>query len=83
MLQNYCARKTVNTRNFCYGLLSYLSNRTQYLRINLLISFIASVLFGFPQGSVLGPLLFILYTSALLAIASRHGIQIRLYADDT
>jgi hypothetical protein len=63
--------------------LSYLSNRTQYVRINRLISSIASVLFGVPQGSVLGPLLFILYTSALSAIASRHGIEIHLYADDT
>jgi len=63
--------------------LSYLSNRTQYVRINLLISSIASVFFGVPQGSVLGPLLFILYTSALSAIASRHGIEIHLYADDT
>src|SRR5688572_1634079 len=63
--------------------LSYLSNRTQHVRINFLISSIASVLFGVPQGSVLGPLLFILYTSALSAIASRHGIEIHLYADDT
>jgi len=62
---------------------SYLSNRTQRVRINLLTSHIAAVLFGVPQGSVLGPLLFILYTSALSAIASRHGIEIHLYADDT
>ena len=68
---------------FLNWFLSYLSNRTQYVRINLLISSIASVLFGVPQGSVLGPLLFILYTSALSAIASRHGIEIHLYADDT
>ena len=50
-------------------LLSYLSNRTQHVRINfLIISSIASVLFGVPHGSVLGLLLFGPYTSALSAI---------------
>jgi len=42
-----------------------------------------NILFGVPQGSILGPLLFILYTSNIINIASRHRILVHLYADDT
>ena len=42
-----------------------------------------NILFGVPQDSILGPLLLILYTSNITNIASRHGILIYLYADDT
>ena len=41
------------------------------------------LLTGLPQGSVLGTFSFPLYGSPLFDIASHHGIEIHMYADDT
>ena len=62
---------------------SYLTNRTFSVVIDGEHSDIFTLLFGVPQGSLLGPLLFILYTKELSTIALKHGLNIQIYADDT
>jgi len=62
---------------------SYLSGRTQYVSCGPSRSALGGVLFGVPQGSVLGPILFILYTADLLRLIQVHGLHPHLYADDT
>ena len=60
---------------------SYLSNRNQYVSINGFDSGLAAINCGIPQGSVLGPLLFLLYINDL-----NHTIKfckVHHFADDT
>ena len=62
----------------CIG--AFLSNRTQTTVVNGVLSSYVEVTSGVPQGSVLGPMLFLLYLSDINnAITS----QIKLFADDS
>ena len=67
---------------FSTGFCSFLRGRTQQVVFNGLASTVAEVTSGVPQGSVLGPLLFLLYTALIPVIASEHGLGIHCYADD-
>jgi hypothetical protein len=63
-------------------LTSYLSNRSQSVVINDAVSKPQPLTVGVPQGSVLGPLLFLLYILPLRTIIERHQSLRHGYADD-
>ena len=62
---------------------SYLTGREQVVKAAGTYSSEAPLRYGVPQGSILGPLLFSLYTAPVADIASRNGICAHMYADDT
>jgi len=60
----------------------YLSDRTQTLCANGVMSRPIPVTCSVPQGSVLGPVLFISYTHDVTLIFDSHQVNHHLYADD-
>lgn len=63
-------------------LVDYLSDRTQFVKINSHSSELLQLNYGVPQGSILGPTLFLLYVNELCNLTAQNT-RIFSYADDT
>src|SRR6218665_3117899 len=62
---------------------SYLCDRRQTILFDGVFSTIRSLSCGVPQSSVLGPLLFLLYTADLGELAASLGLSSHFHADDS
>ena len=60
---------------------SYLKNRKQFVQVQNVCSSYTEVICGVPQGSILGPLLFIVYINDLAKVSEL--IKLILFADDS
>ena len=61
---------------------AYFSNRAQYCEIGAAQSVIIKIIHGVFQGSILGPLVFIIFMNDVIVL-SNNNILIVIYADDT
>ena len=83
MLLSHLQQRLGITNTALQWFASYLGGRTQKIKVNDALSSPHPVRYGVPQGSVLGPLLFTLYTQPLDSLIRAHNLRYHLYADDT
>ena len=77
ILLKKCAKLSID----CFWFNSYMSNRTQSVKLQDTTSLIVNVNFGVPQGSILGPILFTVYVHDMAEYFSECTLV--QYADDT
>ena len=81
----------LNRLNHCFGIggkaltwfRSYLLNRTQFVYVENERSSNRCLKYGVPQGSVLGPALYSMYTVPLANVIKQHNMSYHFYADET
>ena len=61
----------------------YLTGRNQHVSFNSSASDTLGIRYGVPQGSILGPLLFLLYMNDITNYCDDPNVQFVLYANDT
>ena len=77
-------RSSFGISDSAFSLLSsYLADRSQTVTIDQECSNESPLIRGVPQGSVLGPLLFTLYTTPLSHLLASSSVRFHFYADDT
>ena len=62
---------------------SYLQGRTQVVTVNEIKSSHSLLTCRVPQGFVLGPILFIVYTQPPSDVVNHHSVSHHMFADDT
>ena len=74
----------LDLKTLCYpGFKSYLENQTQTVAVHGKHLAPAPLCYGIPQGSLLGPILFILYTQPLSNVIKQYPVFHQMYAYDT
>ena len=77
-------RQSYGFDSFAYDwLYSYLREWSQHVRSGGKSTAPETIKYGVPERSVLGPLLFVLYTADIGRIIESHGLSSHFYADDT